>query len=131
MGWFIRERRGISWRDQTLASLSPPFIQLLSFCGLVFLLLSFSSYCNYKAQMKRTMIGLRLFLFLLPVVLILIMHMAMANSNRWFPIRVPRPAYECISREGGSPWGVAAVVVVLLVMIYFQSSVQAGWFRPI
>jgi hypothetical protein len=30
--------------------------------------------------------------------------------------------------EGSSPWGVAALIVVLLILVQFQSSFLDGWF---
>ncbi|KAM7514063.1 hypothetical protein LguiA_003646 [Lonicera macranthoides] len=130
MGLLMRERRGISWKDQTLESISTPPWPLLAFFGLVILLMSLSSYSSYKAQMERTKISLNVLLFFLPLVLILLAHVTM--NNRWQPCMVRIPGlveYELISREESSPWGVALVAVVVLVMAYYKSSIQSGWFR--
>lgn len=88
---FVRERREISWMDQTLASISLPPMPLMVIFGLVVLLMYLGSYWDYKAQVERSVIGFKLFLFLLPVLVILIVHL-MLVSNRWFHyIRGSRP----------------------------------------
>lgn len=84
---------------------------------------------SYKAQMERTNISLNVLLFFLPVMLIQLAHVTMRRPSK---VRIPRLVeYELISREESSPWGVAMVVVVVLVMVYYQSSIQSGWFRPL
>ncbi|KAK2971447.1 hypothetical protein RJ640_020853 [Escallonia rubra] len=82
MGWFMRERRGISWTDQTLASISAPPLPLLVFFVLVMLLLSIPIVLDLKAQMERAMVVMRIILYLSAVVLVLILHATM--RNRWW-----------------------------------------------
>uniref|UniRef100_M1ALZ3 Uncharacterized protein n=1 Tax=Solanum tuberosum TaxID=4113 RepID=M1ALZ3_SOLTU len=100
MGWFIGERRGVSWRDQTLESLSAPPLALIVLFGLVIFLMSMSTYSEYKATVEKS------------------------------KARVTRPVvYHLASQEGGSPWGIALLLVLLLVMVHYQDSFQSTWFR--
>ncbi|KAK3007665.1 hypothetical protein RJ639_014307 [Escallonia herrerae] len=77
MAWFMRERRGISWTDQTLASISAPPLPLLVFFGLVMILLSIPIVLDLKAQMERAMVVMRIILYLSAVGLVLILHATM------------------------------------------------------
>uniref|UniRef100_K4BVM5 Uncharacterized protein n=1 Tax=Solanum lycopersicum TaxID=4081 RepID=K4BVM5_SOLLC len=54
MGWFIGERRGVSWRDQTLESISAPPLALIVLFGLVIFLMSMSTYSEYKATVEKS-----------------------------------------------------------------------------
>ena len=128
MGWLFGGRRGSSWRDQTLASISPPPMPLLGIFIIVFLLLALSSYVDYRVRMHRTVISLRLFLLLVPVILFLLAR-NISIYGRF--IRVPKPDHDAIHRAGTSPWGVAALVVLLLFLVSYQSSFQSRWFRPL
>lgn len=129
MGWFFGERRGPGWKDQTLNSISPPPLPLLGIFIIVFLLLSLSSYLDYRVQMHRTVISLRLFLLLLPVILFLLARHISTYGR--FVIRLPKPEHDSINRAGCSPWGVAALVLLLLFLLSYQSSFQSRWFRPL
>ncbi|KAJ4723312.1 Transmembrane protein [Melia azedarach] len=75
MGLFFRERRGPAWKhgwtEQTLASVSAPPLPLLAIFGIIILLLTLSSYINYRLQMQQSMMQLKLFLLILPLLLIL------------------------------------------------------------
>uniref|UniRef100_A0A5B7CAZ9 Uncharacterized protein n=1 Tax=Davidia involucrata TaxID=16924 RepID=A0A5B7CAZ9_DAVIN len=131
MGWFLRERRGPAWKqswtDRTLESVSAPPMALVAFFSIVVLLWSLQTYSDYKSHMEETMINLRLLLFLLPVVLIIAAYSTIMIKRR-FMIRAP-PEYDLLNRGGSSPWGVALVVVLLLVMVSYQSSIHSQWFR--
>ncbi|CAN4093988.1 unnamed protein product [Withania somnifera] len=130
MGWFIGERRGVSWRDHTLESLSAPPLALIVLFGLVIFLMSMSTYSEYKATVEKSKASMKLLSFLLPFLIILLVYI-MIDSNRWFyPYGVTRPVvYHLASQEGGSPWGIALLLVLLLVMVHYQQSFQSSWFR--
>nr|XP_016481381.1 PREDICTED: uncharacterized protein LOC107802404 [Nicotiana tabacum] len=127
MGWFTSERRGISWRDQTVESASAPPFPLILFFGLVILLMYFAGYSDYKAQEQRLENSMRLLLFLLPMLVVLMVY-AMVVNNRWFSPEAagggggPRPVlYEAMRQEGSPPWGPALLVVLLLLMFCRRS----------
>ncbi|KAF8406565.1 hypothetical protein HHK36_008653 [Tetracentron sinense] len=133
MGWFFSERRGPGWKqgwkEQTLASISAPPLPLLAIFAIIILFLSLSQYAGYKANMHHNMVNFQIFLFLLPVLLIFILR-SMSTNGR-FVFRLPRPQHDSIHRAGSSPWGVAVLVVVLLVMVSYQSSFHSKWFQPL
>ncbi|CAL9164518.1 uncharacterized protein LOC135672581 [Musa acuminata AAA Group] len=133
MAWFFAERRGPQWkhgwREQTLASLSLPPPQLIAIFAIVILFLSVSWYGDYKTQVRRTETSFRFLLFLLPAALIVIARYVVRDS--WFVFRLPRARRESIHPAGSSPWGVLLLVLVLLVMVSYQSSFHAQWFRPL
>ncbi|KAK2983783.1 hypothetical protein RJ640_017186 [Escallonia rubra] len=52
-------------------------------------------------------------------------------ANGRFNFSLPRPRQEAGYRTGASPWGVAVLVVVLLVLVSYQSSVHSKWFAPL
>lgn len=147
MSWLLRGRRAVSWREQTLESVSsPPPMPLIVLFGVVMLLMCLASYSDYRAQAQRAMISFKLLLFLLPVLLILFMHLTMV-FKRWFyymglggarsSSRLgynygPLPWWSSsIHGDGSSPWGLALVVLMLLVLVYYHSSVQYIWFRHV
>ncbi|EXC00988.1 hypothetical protein L484_016054 [Morus notabilis] len=134
MGWLIREDRSgsswkLGWTERTLASLTAPPLPLLAIVGIVVVLLSVSSYANYKSQMQKTVIGFRLFLLLLPLVLIFVAH-SVTKYGTVLVVR-PRTKHEAVSEGGGTPWGVVVLLVVLAVLISYQSYFQSKWWPPI
>ncbi|XP_022865878.1 uncharacterized protein LOC111385688 [Olea europaea var. sylvestris] len=128
MGWFVRERRGIGWRDQTLDSISPPPLPLLVFFGLLIMLMFLASYSHYKAELEKSKMNLKLLFFLLPLLVILMLNFMV--DNRWrFYTGISSPAYETVRDEGSAPWGLLLMLVFLLIMVQYQSSFQLSWFR--
>ncbi|KAL5845295.1 hypothetical protein ACOSQ4_011253 [Xanthoceras sorbifolium] len=124
MGWLWGDRRGPAWKrgwaDQTLASMSAPPWPLLAIFGIVFLLLSLSSYVNYRLQMQQNMINLKIFLLFLPMLLIFAAQIAWSLK----PIR----KHDLADGTGSNfPWSVAVLVAVLLALVSYQSRVQSMW----
>ncbi|CAI0414363.1 unnamed protein product [Linum tenue] len=69
---------------------------------------------------------LKLFLILSPLLLLLLVHCLSAGAS--FSLYIPLPERDSLHRAGGSPWGVALLLVFLLYMISYQSSLQERWF---
>ncbi|KAI3985995.1 hypothetical protein MKX01_039077 [Papaver californicum] len=148
MGWFWSERRGPEWKQgwtsNTLSNTSLPPLPLLAIFAIVLLFLTISQYTGYKARMEHTMFNFQIFLFLLPVILIFVVRSMSSDVNgRSFVFRFPRIRPSQHHQDSGqavggthadsstsSPWGVAAIVVVLIVMIFYKSSFDSQWFRP-
>ncbi|KAJ4716722.1 Transmembrane protein [Melia azedarach] len=131
MEWFYPRRRGPEWKQgwtgQTLASISSPPPALLTIFGIVIILLWLSQYTGYKAQLHLTTINFQLFLILLPILLIFII--ASYSSNWSYIFRVSRTEHGSSMQQGGGiPWGIAILVVVLLVLLSYQSSFHSKWF---
>ncbi|KAF3434655.1 hypothetical protein FNV43_RR21740 [Rhamnella rubrinervis] len=129
MEWFYPKRRGPEWKQgwtgQTLTSISAPPLHLLTIFGIVIVLLWFSQYTGYKAQLQQTTVNFQLFLMVLPILLIFFMALY-SSSGGWFNFQLRRP--EAFHRAGGSPWGVAILLVLLLVLLSYQSSFHSKWF---
>ncbi|GFS42806.1 hypothetical protein Acr_00g0081770 [Actinidia rufa] len=125
MEWLYPKRRGPEWKhgwtEQTLASITTPPLPLLAIFAIVIFLLCLSQYTNYKAQIQHSMINFQLVLFLLPVLLIFVLLSGFTSGR--FNIRALSPDH----RSGGFPWPVAVLVVVLLVLVSYQSSFHSKW----
>ena len=133
MEWVYPRRRGPQWKQgwtgQTLSSISAPPLPLLTIFGIVVVLLWFSQYTDYKAQLHHTAINFQLFLLLLPILLIFFM-ISFSTSGR-FAFWQQRLERETVHRSGGSPWGIAMLVGLLFVLISYQSSFHSKWFGPL
>ncbi|EEF52723.1 uncharacterized protein LOC8274663 [Ricinus communis] len=129
MGWLWPERRGPAWKqgwaEHTIASISPPPFPLLAIFLIIFLLLFVSSYFNYKYQMQHTFIHFKLFLLFLPVLLIFIAKLVSKTERPFFP--ATKAVYGTVRPNWDLPWGVAVLLVVLLVMVSYQSSLRSVW----
>ncbi|KAL1542912.1 hypothetical protein AAHA92_19943 [Salvia divinorum] len=127
MGWFVRERTSVSWKDRTLDSVAAPPLPLVVFLGLFIMLLSFATYSDYKQKIERSKMGLRLGLFLVPVVgAVVVANLMMLRRSWWRYALGGSPPMAAV--EGSPPWGLLAVVGLLLVMVHYQSSFRS-WFR--
>ncbi|KAG7020455.1 hypothetical protein SDJN02_17139, partial [Cucurbita argyrosperma subsp. argyrosperma] len=136
MGWLIRERRGPSWKqgwaEQALASIAPPPRPLLAVLGILVILLSVSSYSSYRSQVKRTKVNFKIFFLLLPLVFVFVGNSIVRYGR--LVIITPRTKLEPVYVAEGtaaSPWGAAALLVVLLVLISYQPYFHSKWFPSI
>ncbi|XP_021278994.1 uncharacterized protein LOC110412707 [Herrania umbratica] len=112
------------YRDSFLDYLSLPPLHLCVFVSILFFVLGFSWYINYESMFEDFINQLKFFLMLSPVVLLLLVHCFSGSV----PFLIPLPEQDSLHRAGGSPWGVALVLVFLLYMISYQSSFQERWF---
>ena len=124
MEWLHYKRRGPEWKHgwtgQMLNNISTPPLPLLAIFAIVILLLSLSNYASSKAILYESANNLQLFLFLLPILFIFMM-VSSTNGRLSFQ--------DGPNHRGGSfPWGVAALVVVLLVLVSYQFAFQSKWF---
>lgn len=130
MGWLIKEKRGPAWKhgwgDQTVASLSPPPAPLVALFLIMLVLLWMSLSVEYNRQVHRSMVGMRMLLLLLPVLLFILVRWVSINRGR-FVVPLPRAEQDSVHRAGRTPWGVAILLALLLVMVYYQSRFHAKW----
>ncbi|CAN1186214.1 hypothetical protein LINPERHAP2_LOCUS38014 [Linum perenne] len=99
------------------------FILILSF------ILGLTWYIHYVYVIEeRMMNNFKLFFMLSPLLLLLLTqilsHSTYNNNNVSFPL----PEKDSLHRAGGSPWGVALLLVFLLYMVSYQSSLHERWF---
>ncbi|CAJ2642940.1 unnamed protein product [Trifolium pratense] len=110
---------------------APPF-QLVSIVGIVMFLLFVPSYINFKSTMHKANITLHLFLMILPLLLIFIAYFISKCGPRFvLPVDFfGRQLVQSRARtEGGgsAPWGLAALVVLLLVLASKLSNFRSMW----
>lgn len=96
------------------------------FIVILFSVLGFTWYINYESKFEDTMTQLKLFLLLLPILLLLVVHCLSSGSVTL--LEALPDDKDSLHRAGGSPWGVGLVLIFLLFMISYQSSIQERWF---
>lgn len=129
MEWLYPKRRA---PHQTMSSISSPPLHFLMIFGIVITLLWFSQYTDYKSQLHHAASNFHFFLLLLPILLIFLI-VSLSNTGRLcFRLTqtehrhsVQRPAVSV------SPWGVAILVLLLLILLWHHSSFQSKWFGPL
>ncbi|KAM3280418.1 hypothetical protein ACQJBY_047296 [Aegilops geniculata] len=139
--WAQHSRRGWrhGWAARALSSATLPPWRLLAFFAIVVSFLATSSYVDYRAVERRAEIGARVFAAPLAAMAAFLLFAALGywrRRTRWALRRHVvsaqlQPAVASSQSSGASPWGVAAMVAVLLVMVTFQPSVHSMWFRPL
>ncbi|XP_009397001.2 uncharacterized protein LOC103981951 [Musa acuminata AAA Group] len=118
-------------------TLSPLPYHVLLILLMVLGLLSLSWFFNYESFIDDAEEQMSWALLVIPVLLILVIRW-LSSIERLddsllglFSYDHRRRSYYNGSNErpqvGSSPWGVAAVVVLLLILVYFQSSFQDMW----
>ncbi|EYU40402.1 hypothetical protein ABFS82_14G117900 [Erythranthe guttata] len=132
MDWIHTKRRGPQWKqgwtEQTFSSISAPPLPLIAVFAIVIFLLSISSYSSYKEQMSSTLINFKILLFLASLLLVFFVRSSLfdfwtSSQNGQRQVR-----WQWAHVVAGFPWGVAALVVVLLVLVSYQSTFHSKWF---
>lgn len=133
MGWLVRDRRGSAWKqgwiEGTLASFSIPPWPLLAIFSIIVVLLSISSYTSFKYQMQKTIIGFKLVLLFIPLLFIFIANFIMKYDKSLVISRKTKRML--VDHQGNPPWGVALLLVILLVLLSYQSYFHSLWWPPI
>ncbi|XVE93787.1 hypothetical protein REPUB_Repub01dG0224900 [Reevesia pubescens] len=122
-------RRGDSIFDSF--SLSPLPYPVLLILAVTSIFLGISWYVNYESVLETAEEQLSWVLFVTPVVLILLARWlsSMDISDMLFgssPWERRRRTHHLPS-EGSSPWTVAAFIVLLLILVQYQSVVRESW----
>ncbi|KAL5540712.1 hypothetical protein UlMin_045024 [Ulmus minor] len=105
-------------------------LHLCFFLGILLTLMGFSWYINYESLIEGLMDQVKLLLMVSPLLLLLVVHF-LANDERRVSLMnglIPLPEKDSLHRAGGTPWGVGFLLVFLLFMISYQSSLQERWF---
>ncbi|XP_061368408.1 uncharacterized protein LOC133311381 [Gastrolobium bilobum] len=113
----------------TLNPLPYPVLLILS---VIFIFLGISWYFSYEEVVEAAEEQLGWILFATPVVLLLIVRcLSSMDTSDWFFSSSPwerRRRTHYLPSEGSSPWGVAALIVLLLILVQYQSSFLDSWF---
>ncbi|XP_052186718.1 uncharacterized protein LOC127797665 [Diospyros lotus] len=103
-------------------------IQFYFFLAVVFFVLGFTWYINYESKLEDLMDQLKILLMVVPVLLLLLVHLLSSEDPRLVPFNVTLPERDSLHRAGGSPWGVAALLIFLIYMVSYQSKLHESWF---
>lgn len=113
----------------TLSPLPYPVLLILS---VIFIFLGISWYFSYEEVVEAAEEQLGWILFATPVVLLLTVRLlSSVDCSDWFFSSSPwerRRRTHHLPSEGSSPWGVAALIVLLLIMVQYQSTFLESWF---
>ncbi|XLT49753.1 hypothetical protein HN873_042357 [Arachis hypogaea] len=119
MAYGDRNRGSSVFDGFTLSPLPYPVLMILA---LILIFLGVSWYFSYEEVVESAQVQLGWLLFATPVVLILIVRWLSSMENtEWFSGWDRRRRTTQGSSEGSSPWGVAALIVVLLILMQYQS----------
>ncbi|KFK38733.1 hypothetical protein AALP_AA3G153300 [Arabis alpina] len=134
MGWFVKERRGGSWKrgwlEETLLRSSPPPLELLTLLAVISLFLFLSSYPRYKYELEKTTTNLKLFLLFIPILFVFLLvslqvaHRALFSSSYY----VRTHQVGSLFGQGDFPWGVLLMLILLLVLVSKQSYFHSLWY---
>ncbi|KAJ3678625.1 hypothetical protein LUZ60_002428 [Juncus effusus] len=143
MSWPFYQKRGPQWKhgwtERSLSSLSLPPFPLIAIFAILIFFIYISSHIDYKNIERRTEEGFRIFLILLVVLLLFVVRYVLCDGLSLFTsFRMPywyerRSVHHRPGLFGSSfsiPWGMIVVVVLLLVMVSYQSYFHSKWFRP-
>ncbi|KAK6937042.1 hypothetical protein RJ641_034072 [Dillenia turbinata] len=103
-------------------------LHLCFFFFISLLLLAFSWYINYGSMFESLIDQVKLFVILSPLLLLLVVQLLSSENRRRVPFFISLPEKDSLHRAGGSPWGVALLLVFLLFMISHQSYFHERWF---
>ncbi|KAK7352043.1 hypothetical protein VNO80_17459 [Phaseolus coccineus] len=123
-------------RDSSLLdgfTLNPVPYPVLLILSLILLFLAISWYFSYEEVLEAAEEQLGWMLLATPLVLILIVRWLSSvdtsecfffNSSPWERRRTTHQ----FPSEGTSPWGVAAFILLVLVLLHYQSNFLDAWF---
>lgn len=116
-------------------TLSPLPYPVLLILAVIFIFLGFQWSSDYEEAVETVEYSTNWALLVVPVALLIIVRWlsTMEESPSFFGYypfdRRRQPAvYRQSDGGGSSPWGVAALIVLLLVLVHFQSSFLDAWF---
>ncbi|CAL1401134.1 unnamed protein product [Linum trigynum] len=139
-GQYFRNRNKYynSYYWEFLSNLLAMPLHFFFFISILLSVVVFTWYVNYESAFEETVNQVKLFFMLSPLILLLLLHFlspsttsdANSRNKGWFGrFFVPyMPERDSLHRAGGSPWGVALLLVFLLLMISHQSSLHERWF---
>ncbi|XP_068321849.1 uncharacterized protein [Pyrus communis] len=111
-------------------SLSPLPYPVLLILAVISIFLGISWYSSYESAVEEAEGQFNWVLLLTPIFLILIVKGLSSMDPDWLFSMSPwdrRRRTHHIPSEGSSPWGVAAFIILLLVLLQYQSSFRDSW----
>ncbi|CAN6167138.1 unnamed protein product [Urochloa humidicola] len=119
--------------SSSAAALEVP-LHLCFFLLVLLLFLCFSWYMSYESAAESFANQARILLMASPFALLLAVRLLSGvtggEGRRGVGdlLAVPMPERDSIHRAGGSPWGVGLLLLLLLVMVSYQSNFREKWF---
>ncbi|KAL8245553.1 hypothetical protein R6Q59_011811 [Mikania micrantha] len=93
-------------------------IHFFFFMFVVFVFLCFTWYINYESKVESFMHRFKLILTFTPIVLLVLVRWLSSGERAWDSSSlVLFPEKDSLHRAGGSPWGVAIVLIFLMYMV--------------
>ncbi|KAI8022942.1 hypothetical protein LOK49_LG03G02855 [Camellia lanceoleosa] len=102
-------------------------IHLTFFLVILLFLKSFSWYINYEYMFEGFFDQVKLVFILSPLILLLVISV-LSNFGTGPRRRSPIFLQDSPDRAGGIPWRVGFILMLLFLMISYQSSFQERWF---
>jgi hypothetical protein len=108
-------------------------VHLCFFLLVLLVFLGFSWYTRYESAAESFANQARVLLLASPLALLLAVRLlssATGEGKRRVEdlLAPPVPERDSIHRAGGSPWGVGFLLMLLLVMVSYQSNFRDKWF---
>ncbi|XP_062194722.1 uncharacterized protein LOC133897910 [Phragmites australis] len=107
-------------------------LHLCFFLLVLLLFLGFSWYTSYESAAESFANQARILLMASPFALLLAVRLlsAVGEGQRRVDqlLVLPMPERDSIHRAGGSPWGVGLLLLLLLLMVSYQSNFREKWF---
>ncbi|XP_054782281.1 uncharacterized protein LOC129289532 [Prosopis cineraria] len=103
-------------------------IHFCFFFFIVLFVLGLTWYINYESAFEDTIIKVKICLLFVPLLLLLLVHCLSSSSPASSLLNLLPSERESLHRAGGSPWGVALLLLVVLFLIPYQSSFHKRWF---
>ncbi|KAL3850400.1 hypothetical protein ACJIZ3_012282 [Penstemon smallii] len=102
-------------------------IPFFFFLAILFLFLILTWFINYEYMFEDAIDHFKLCLMVFPVILLLFLHWFSNDGRERVPFSLSKPEKDSLYRVGGSPLGVAILLVFLMFMISHHSSLHERW----
>ncbi|KAM3257819.1 hypothetical protein ACQJBY_049873 [Aegilops geniculata] len=107
-------------------------LHLCFFLLVLFVFLGFSWYMSYESVAETFADQGKLLLMVSPLALLLAVRLLSGGDGDGRRVdqlmSMSMPERDSIHRAGGSPWGVGLLLLLLIVMVSYQSNFREKWF---
>ncbi|XP_042045957.1 uncharacterized protein LOC121792176 [Salvia splendens] len=129
MGWFLQVKKGMSWKEQAIASFGAP-PPLMAFTAVLLMLVYLATHSDYKERMEKRKTGFRFSLLLLPLLLIVVLNLVMLRHRLLsYNFGAHHYHHAATDDDAGSASGLVLVLLLLFVLVHYLSSFHSSWFR--
>ncbi|XP_042041326.1 uncharacterized protein LOC121786767 [Salvia splendens] len=130
MGWFLQVKKGMSWKEQAIASFGAPPPPLMAFTTVLLMLVYLATHSDYKEMMEKRKTGFRFSLLLLPLLPIVVLNLVtLLHCLLRYNFGAHHYHHAASDGDTGSASGLVLVLLLLFVLVHYQSSFHSSWFR--